>query len=80
MKLISSSLLALGLGGFKGNRSAIENHEAIGNVEDVVNVVAYEEDRAPAVSDLTHEVEDLAVSVSESAIVGSSRAITSASL
>ena len=60
MKSISSSAdLDLGLGRLQRDAAAVEHDEAVGDVEDVVDVVADEQDRAAARPHLAHEVEDL---------------------
>ena len=41
------------------DRPAVEHDEAVGDVEDMVDVVADEQDRAAARPHLPHEVEDL---------------------
>ena len=80
MKRISSSAVSSSERSASGRLAAIEHNDTVGDVEDVVNVVIDENDRAAAGPHLAHEVEDFAVSASESAVVGSSRMTRSARL
>ena len=60
MKLMSSSADFISLAVRRErDLAAVEHHEAIGDVEDVVDVVADEQDRASACLHLAHEMEDL---------------------
>ena len=60
MKSISCSADAdFGASRLERDPAAVEHDEAVGDVEDVVDVVADEEDRAAARPHLAHEVEDL---------------------
>ena len=71
----------LGLGRLQRDPAAIEHDEALGDVEDVVDVVA-DEQRSSGRSARTWRTKwnTLSVSVSDSAVVGSSSTIRSALL
>ena len=49
----------LGLGRLQRDRAAIHDDEALGDVKDMVDVVADEQDRSPAGAHRAHETEDL---------------------
>ena len=55
----SSADFTSGLGRLERDLAAVEHDEAVGDVEDVMDVVADEQDRAAAGADLPHEAEDL---------------------
>ena len=60
MKLISCSAdLTSRVSARERDLAAVEHHETVGDVEDVVDVVADEQDRAAARPHLAHEVENL---------------------
>ena len=66
----------LGLRRLQRDAAAIEHDEAVGDIVDVVDVVADEEDRAAAGAHRRTKRKTFSVSVSDSAVVGSSRTMS----
>ena len=60
MKLISASAEPISdFATVEHHPAPVEHHEAIGDIENMVDIVANEQNRAPARLDLTDEVEHL---------------------
>ena len=68
------------LGRLQGDRAAIHHDEPLRDIEDMVDVVADEQDRASPARTVRTKRNTFSVSVSERAVVGSSMTIRSALL